>query len=262
MSDFMRTRKIKEIINHQPGIKSFRFDWPEKIEPGQFILAWLPGVDEKPFALSGVFGDEIEITIKAVGPFTRAMMETRPGQFIGLRGPFGKGFSVGEGQILIGGGIGNAPLRFHAHKLREAKIPFKWLIGVKAANDLAFRDELLSQPECIIFSEDGSIGQKGMITQGLNELAQSQTIKTVVAAGPEPMLLAVHRFARSQKSETAVQLSFERYMKCAVGLCGQCCLDGTGLRICVEGPVLTADQLEGVTELGLPHRSASGRRHS
>jgi dihydroorotate dehydrogenase electron transfer subunit len=57
-----------------------------------------------------------------------------------------------------------------------------------------------------------------------------------------------------------VQLSFERYMKCGIGICGQCCLDGSGIRVCVEGPVLRREEIRETTEIGLPHRDATGTR--
>jgi len=260
MSEYMQTYQVKRVITHQPGIKSFRFDRVIDADPGQFILLWLPGLDEKPFALSGVFEHEIEITVKAVGPFTHRLMQVKPGEWVGLRGPFGNGFQSMEGMVLVGGGIGNAPLRYLAQRLREERLAFRWVIGVKTAEDLAFCDELASMPECILLSEDGSIGKKGRAIDALAKMHENEPIIMLAAAGPEPMLLAVHGFANTFSPDIPVQLSFERYMKCAVGLCGQCCLDGTGLRICVEGPVLSGYQLQGVTEWGRPHRGPSGRR--
>jgi len=260
MSEYMQTYQIRRVISHNEGLKSFRFDRVLEAGPGQFVLAWLPGVDEKPFALSGVFEHEIEITVKAVGSFTNQMMQLQAGDWIGLRGPFGNGFSLVENTVLVGGGIGNAPLLYLAQRLREEKLPFRWVIGVRSAEDLAFRDELESMPECRFVSEDGSIGVKGMAVDVLDAMHEHEPVGNLSASGPEAMLLAVHGFANTFSPEIPVQLSFERYMKCAVGLCGQCCLDGSGLRICVEGPVLSGHQFQGVTEWGMPHRGPSGRR--
>src|SRR5512137_2598215 len=96
MSEQMRTWPLREVIVHTEGLKSFRFDRAFDVEPGQFITLWLPGVDEKPFALSGIGPDWLEITIRAVGPFTRRMMDVSPGTWLGLRGPFGKGFRLAD----------------------------------------------------------------------------------------------------------------------------------------------------------------------
>ncbi|MBU1107326.1 MAG: dihydroorotate dehydrogenase electron transfer subunit [Candidatus Riflebacteria bacterium] len=260
MSEYMQTYQVRRVLTHHDGLKSFRFGRVLNAAPGQFVLAWLPGADEKPFALSGVFDDEIEITVKAVGPFTRQLMNVKAGDWIGLRGPFGSGFQLVERMVLVGGGIGNAPLRYLAQLLREENMPFRWVLGVKTAEDLAFREELEMMPECTVVSENGSIGQKGRAVDVLAAMHESEPIGALAASGPEGMLLAVHEFAKTTSSEIPVQLSFERYMKCAVGLCGQCCLDGTGLRICVEGPVLSGHQLHGVTEWDQPHRGPSGRR--
>jgi dihydroorotate dehydrogenase electron transfer subunit len=260
MSEFMHTFPVRRVISHHDGLKSFRFDRVLEAEPGQFVLLWLPGVDEKPFALSGVFDRELEITVKAVGPFTQALMGIQPGDYLGLRGPFGTGFTLQDNLLLIGGGIGNAPLRFLAQRLREKTFSFRWIAAVKTAQDLPFRDELLIQTECFPVSEDGSIGKTGRGADFLKELHADEPASALCASGPEPLLLATHRFAREASPEIPVQLSFERYMKCAVGLCGQCCLDGSGLRVCVEGPVLNARQISQVQEWGKPHRGPSGRR--
>lgn len=262
MSEYMQTYQVKRVLTHNEGLKSFRFDRVIEAEPGQFVLVWLPGADEKPFALSGVFEHEVEITVKAVGPFTSQFMNVKAGDWVGLRGPFGNGFQPMEGMVLVGGGIGNAPLRYLAQCLREEKLQFRWVIGVKTSEDLAFRDELASMPEVTIISEDGSIGKKGRAVDVLAAMNDHEPIIVLAASGPEPMLLAVHGFANTFSPDIPVQLSFERYMKCAVGLCGQCCLDGTGLRVCVEGPVLSGHQIQGVTEWGRPHRGPSGRRPS
>jgi dihydroorotate dehydrogenase electron transfer subunit len=260
MSDFMQTFQVRRVLTHHDGLKSFWFDRVLEADPGQFVLAWLPGSDEKPFALSGASATHLELTIKAVGPFTRAFMNVREGDWVGLRGPFGRGFSLAPGSVLVGGGIGNAPIRFLAQRLHEAGMAFRWVVGVKTAADLAFCDELGSLPECVIVTEDGSAGRRGRAVDVLAELHEQEPITGLAASGPEAMLLAVHAFALAHSPEIPVQLSFERYMKCAIGLCGQCCLDGTGLRICAEGPVLSGSQLAGVTEWGQPHRGPSGRR--
>ncbi|MBI5543251.1 MAG: hypothetical protein HY901_05145 [Deltaproteobacteria bacterium] len=108
-------------------------------------------------------------------------------------------------------------------------------------------------------SEDGSVGRRGLVTSLLEEMLESgPRPRAVYGAGPERMLLAVQELVT--RFEVPFQLSFERYMKCGFGLCGQCALDGSGVQVCTEGPVLERQDLEGVTDLGQPHRTASGRR--
>lgn len=260
MSEYMRTYPVLKVIHHSKNLKSFIFPRIFDAEPGQFILLWIPGLDEKPFAVSGLSDSHMEITIRDIGFFTHAMMNMGEGDMLGLRGPFGRGFSLCDQMILIGGGIGNAPVRFLAQRLAELGKSFRWIVGVKTAGDLIFRDWVQNMPQCTLISDDGSLGQKGLVTDILPDLVEHAPPACLAAAGPEPMLAAIFEFAESSQPIIPVQLSFERYMKCAIGICGQCCMDGSGLRICVEGPVLGREQLKEITEIGLPHRGPSGRR--
>ncbi len=258
MADTMQTVPILEVIAHHAGLKSFLLPPVLEAAPGQFVTVWLPGVDEKPFALSGRRSEALEITVKAVGPFTRRLLEARPGDRVGLRGPFGRGYSLTSGALLVGGGIGNAPLRFLAQRLDETGRPFTWLAGARRAADLPFLDALRRDSRVRLFTDDGSAGTPGPVTLGLSSAMGGRPAGVICGAGPEPMLMALREAAR--QAGWRAELSFERYMKCGIGLCGQCCLDGSGLRLCVEGPVLDEAAMQGVTEWGLPHRGPSGRR--
>lgn len=225
--------------------------------PGQFVLLWLPGVDEKPFSVSGVDDAWIEITIKAVGPFTRAMMDVTEGTRLGLRGPFGHGFELRDPAILLGGGCGIAPIRYLADKMDKEKIDFDLLLGVRTKSDLMFCDHY-RESDAWLVSDDGSLEHKGLVTDRLAEILKNRPTATIFAAGPEAMLLAIREIANTKG--IPYQLSFERYMKCGIGLCGHCAMDGSGIRLCVEGPVLSEEDLQGITDMGLPHRDATGAR--
>ena len=258
MSHEMQTFPLSDVVVHHAGLKSFYFERPFCIEPGQFVTLWLPEVDEKPFSVSDLTDDYLEITVKAVGPFTKELMNRRKGDFIGMRGPFGKGFSLKDDTLLVGGGIGMAPLRFLARALRESGRDYRLIFGIRTAADLPFLDEYRSLPGCTIVSEDGSVGNKGLVTQFMDSVIEEGRIRHISGAGPERMLMAVRDLAESR--HLPFELSFERYMKCGIGICGQCCMDGSGLRLCVDGPVLDATKLAQITEIGLPHRTASGHR--
>jgi dihydroorotate dehydrogenase electron transfer subunit len=177
---------------------------------------------------------------------------------LGVRGPFGNGFKPVENSILIGGGCGNAPLKYLALSLLECNYSFRWLAAARTAADLPFRELFAGENFWNPLTEDGSTGEPGRATDPLEALLSEEKPACIYASGPEPMLLAVRETALMY--DVPVQLSFERYMKCAIGICGQCCLDGSGLRLCIEGPVLTEKEMCGVTEWGLSHRRASGRR--
>ncbi len=255
--------RIEDVIVHHEALKTFVLEAPFPVAPGQFIMLWLPGVDEKPFSPSLVTqrwrlrAGRIEVTARAVGPFTRALMACRPGQTVGIRGPFGQGFSLEPCSLLVGGGMGIAPLRYLADALDSNGLPFQAMLGARTAADLLFVD-WFQRRSASFYTDDGSAGVSGPVTQSLDVELESGQFRAVCACGPEPMLLAVKKACETHS--IPYQLAFERYMKCGIGLCGQCCMDGTGIRVCKEGPVLTARELAGVTELGLPHRDATGAR--
>jgi len=254
----MQTFPIANVVTHHDGLKSFYVERPFTVKPGQFVTMWLPGIDEKPFSVSDMTDEHLEITVKAVGPFTKELMNRRKGEYVGLRGPFGKGFSLKDDTLLVGGGIGMAPLRFLARALRAGGKRFRLLFGVRTAADLPFLEFYRSLPGCTIVSEDVSLGNKGLVTTFMDSIIEEGRISHISAAGPEPMLMAVRDLSESR--HLPYELSFERYMKCGIGICGQCCMDGSGLRLCIDGPVLDARKLADITEIGLPHRTASGRK--
>ncbi len=237
MDDRMRTWPLLEVVEHNPGLKSFYFETDSEVQPGQFIMLWLPGVDEKPFSVSDVDDGRLEVTVKAVGPFTRKLMECRPGERLGLRGPFGRPFAPAEGPppLLVGGGCGVAPLRFLHRHLERRGLSSTFLVGVRTAADLMFREEYAGGLAMVV-TDDGSLGERRLLPDKVGELLANQTYGTLCAAGPEVVLSTLKKLAESRGIPS--ELSYERHMKCAVGLCGECCLEDNGLRLCVEGPVL------------------------
>jgi dihydroorotate dehydrogenase electron transfer subunit len=255
----MRTYPIKRIVKHSETVKSFYFDKIFDAEPGQFINLWLPGVDEKPFSISNIADGEMELSIKKYGVFTTRLFESAPGDYVGIRGPFGRGsFSLRRDALLVGGGIGIAPLRFLAKRLQREKISFVSLLGALSKDELIFRDDFEKISSCYFTTDDGSFGKKGRVTDILAEIIESRNIKYVYAAGPEIMYLPLLKILNRYKM--SYEISFERYMKCGIGICGQCTLDGSGIRVCLEGPVLKKELVEQITEIGAVHRDASGRR--
>ncbi len=258
MSDLMKTYPILKIIDHGPGLRSLYFEKTFEVQPGQFINLWLPGVDEKPFSVSRITVDFIEVSIKAYGPFSQAIMQCKPGQRLGLRGPFGRPFSLHNNALLIGGGIGIAPLRILGDTLSQKGFNFSYLIGAVTAHELLFPEEMKRQAATRIYTDDGSLGKKGRVTADIEQILDSEKIEFVYAAGPEIMFVVLKPILDQRR--LPYEFCMERYMKCGIGICGQCVLDDSGIRLCVEGPVLNQDDLKQVTELGSVHRDASGRR--
>jgi len=258
MSDLMHTYPIRKIVEHSPVVKSFYFEKTFNVKPGQFINLWIPGLDEKPFSVSHVDDNFIEVSVKTYGPFTSNLMERRVGEYLGVRGPFGNGFSIKDNTLLIGGGIGIAPLRLLAMQLSSEGKRFVSLLGSATANELIFSDWFKGKSKCYFTTDDGSKGKKGVVTGNLAEIIEKDKIEFICAAGPEIMFVKVKQII--DPLNIPYEFCMERYMKCGIGICGQCVLDGSGIRLCVEGPVLNRVEINQVSELAMTHRDASGRR--
>ncbi len=238
---------VLRVVEHGPDTRSFVLPAPfHSSLPGQFVFAWLPGQGEKPFSISEHHEGELELTVKGLGPFSRAMMDLRPGDKLGIRGPYGSSFDVPGPAVLLGGGIGIAPIRFLARQLERQGHSAPILLGARSADEHVFVADF-ERLGARFATDDGSLGHHGFVTDLLRELSLPGET-TLCACGPEPMLLGLRRMGLER--DLPVQLSMERYMKCGLGICGQCCMDGSGVRCCVEGPVLDDRQLAGIEELG------------
>jgi len=220
-------------------------DRPFAARPGQFAFLWIPGGQEKPYSVSGATTRRLTFTVRGVGPHSRALAALGRGDLLGLRGPFGRPFTRGPGAVLVGGGIGAAPLRFLAMRLATTGHPFRACLGARNAAGLVHRGEFQSWGARIA-TDDGSAGVAGPVTQLLEILLDEAPADLVQACGPEPMLRAVRRITSARG--VACELSFERMMKCGLGICGHCAVDGPGFRLCVEGPVLDGRQADLVLE--------------
>ncbi|MBI2140759.1 dihydroorotate dehydrogenase electron transfer subunit [Candidatus Woesearchaeota archaeon] len=260
--------KIERIVNEAPNIKSFFFKHPLGSKPGQFAMVWIPRVGEKPMSIAGDDGKEFYITVAAVGPFSNAKHKIKPGQLVGIRGPLGNPFTLkGKNIALVAGGYGAGPMAFLAETaIKNGSSPkdIHYLAGARNKELLLFEKRMERlRVNVHLSTNDGSKGNKGFVTDILNGLiAKSrktkQSIDGIFCCGPEMMEKAVFDIAVREK--IGCQISVERYMKCGIGICGSCCVDPTGWRMCVEGPVLDKKQLSQVKEFGVYHRDAAGRK--
>jgi dihydroorotate dehydrogenase electron transfer subunit len=131
-------------------------------KPGQFIMLWVPGVDEIPLSILDASKSIVSVAVKEVGPATRALARMKLGDLVGVRGPFGNGFSENVGKVLmVGGGTGIAPLLFLAKRLCGKVKSLSFVIGAKTKDELLFLDEfvgLCSAKTSVAATEDGSYG--------------------------------------------------------------------------------------------------------
>jgi len=239
--------KIKKIVHENPAMRTFYLDIKRETLPGQFYMIWLPGVDEKPF--SATSADPLAFTARKIGPFTSRLFELKEGDKIGIRGPYGKGYSEKENAVIIGGGCGTASIAMLAEKIKAVVI-----IGAKTKDELLFEERLAkSAKKLMVMTDDGSKGKKGLVTEALKEALEKERIEQICACGPETMMAKCLAIANEKK--IPVELGLERYMKCGIGICGSCAL-GTK-RICKEGPVFTGEELDG-TEFGKMRLDKSG----
>ncbi len=240
---------ITKIVEETPTIKTFFFDTSFELIPGQFVMVWIRGVDEIPMALSY----ENAITVQKVGPATAALFELDVCDSLGIRPPSGSGFDIKKGRILlIAGGVGAAPLAPLAERASSSGINVTTLLGARTKDELLFRERFEAAGELRIATDDGSSGTRGYVTQLLEE---SGTFDQIYCCGPEVMMKTV----LDAVNPSVVQFSLHRYIKCGIGICGACCIDG--LRVCRDGPVFSGEVLKD-TEFGVYTRNERGEKVS
>jgi dihydroorotate dehydrogenase electron transfer subunit len=245
--------RILEVRQETPEVKTLCFDLSLDPAPGQYAMVWIRGVDEIPMSFSG----PAEITVHAVGVATRSLANMQPGETVGLRGPLGKGFVLrGDRILLVGGGVGVAPLAFLGEEARGGGIDVVSLIGFRSASDALFLERFSRLGRTVLTTDDGSLGIEGFVSAGLSELDLAE-FSQIYLCGPEPMMWDI--ILRAGEEAGRVQASVNRHFKCALGICGSCCLDPDGLRVCVEGPVIMAERLK-ETEFGRYRRGPSGSK--
>lgn len=244
--------RIDRIVEESKTTKSFFFKGSIEYEPGQFIMLWIPGLDEKPFSISYHGENFFGITVACRGRFTRRLHQMNVGEILGIRGPLGRPFTIRKGNAcIIGGGVGMASLAVLVDRLKRGII----IQGAKTASEVIFR-ERAGFSGMTVYTEDGSVGKRGLPTKDLENIYKQFGVVTLYVCGPEPMTHAVFEFAR--RHELPMHASLERYMKCGIGLCGQCSCDG--LRMCLEGPVVDRETLETLSDFGRFARLRDGRR--
>lgn len=255
-----QTVHIREIRDETRTIRTFVLDAEvPAAEPGQFIMLWLPGVDEKPMSIA--CPAPLTVTVARVGPFSTALYQRKEGDQIGWRGPYGRGFSLSSSQdqqaLLVSGGYGVGPLYFLAMQAIQRGIPTTVALGARTSLNLPYVEQFRAlNVDLILATDDGSLGHRGYVTDAISPFTARHSPFAIYACGPEPMLVAIHRLCRER--DIPGQLCLERYIKCGFGICGQCSLDGW--LVCEDGPVFDVDQLDDLQDFGRTHRSATGRQ--
>jgi len=235
------------------------------IGPGQFDMLYAFGVGEVPISTSGDPGDggRLVHTIRALGAVTKALCAARPGDVVGVRGPFGNRWPLAEAEgrdlVLVGGGVGLPPLRpalYHALAHRGDFGAVALLYGGRTPRDLLFTRELerwrgrldLAVEVTVDSASSDWHGRVGVVTRLIPGAAFDPADAVAFVVGPEIMMrfTALALLDRGLPPER-IWISMERTMRCGVGLCGHCQLGPT--LICRDGPVYTQAQVARLLEV-------------
>jgi len=260
------TVRIAERTEEAEGVATYRLlrdegGSPDAYEflPGQFNMLYLPGVGESAISMSGNPAENNGWihTVRVAGNVTKTLAELKPGDTLGLRGPFGTGWPIqhleGQDLVIVAGGLGMAPLRPLIYHVMNHRDHFGqvWLIeGARTADGLLYQNEYdvwRSHGIQVELTVDRATpdwnGSIGVVTLLIDRLTLSRPGDThLVACGPEVMMkyAALSGFRLGIVPEKT-WVSLERNMQCAVGLCGHCQLGPEF--ICKDGPVLRYDQV-------------------
>jgi dihydroorotate dehydrogenase electron transfer subunit len=262
----VRVLPILEVKKETSTVKSIVFEdyLCSHANPGQYAMVWIPGVDEIPLSISLMSENETcRVTVKKVGDATSALHKKTIGESIGVRGPYGSHFDLIKGKVIVvGGGTGIAPIIPLIQRLLGIGSDLTLIVGYKNSSELLFYEEAMSllraEGKLLVTTEDGSHGFQGFPTDLLSEEISTDSFDMVYTCGPELMMKKV--FEISENIEVELQASLERYIKCSIGVCGQCVLSPLGVRVCVEGPVLNSNVLRELDDFGVFSRNSYGKK--
>ncbi|MBI2415139.1 MAG: dihydroorotate dehydrogenase electron transfer subunit [Candidatus Kerfeldbacteria bacterium] len=257
--------RIATLLNIKPeadNVVSFMFRYSQLgSKPGQFVMLWLPGIDQKPFSIAADNGKTFSVAVFKIKDFTEALFKLKPGANIGVTGPFGNPYTWKPRShvIAVGGGYGSAPLAYLVNAAKVDHCTYEVLIGARHKKLLLYPTRF--PKHTYLATDDGSAGYHGYVTalleQRVSVLSAAQRKKTVLyVCGPELMEYAAATVAK--KYGLPSQISIERYIKCGFGICGQCCVDDTGEPMCTVGPVISGKHALRLSEFGQYHRNKAG----
>lgn len=222
-------------------------------QPGQFLMVRPsgPALDPllaRPLGVHDIDSDLVQILIEPVGKGTRVLADLQVGDKLDVLGPLGQGFRPGgEGQALIvGGGIGVAPLKLLARDLVDQGRAVRLILGFKNKNQAASA-ELFREFDVELFTEDGSMGSRGLVSAPLPGCLApppaGEPQAEVFACGPKAMLRAIAHISR--QCGVRAQVSVDAHMACGIGACQGCVIEVAGgyEKVCTEGPVFDAKKL-------------------
>lgn len=242
MKQGFSTFRVKSLRRLNPTTLWITFEGALEAVPGQFVMAWLPGVGEKPFSIAGMA--PFSLMAVDVGPMSHALHQLQPGDRVWIKGPLGQGYQVeGQRMLLVGGGYGAAPLLALAKAASAKGSDVTVCLGARTGGGLLLADDFAALGcNLRLMTEDGSAGQQGLVTKPVEEELMMANIDVLAACGPTGMLSALAKLAHHY--QVPYQLSWEAQMRCGMGLCGSCEVPQSndpalppGWLVCFDGPV-------------------------
>ena len=222
---------------------------PEML-PGQFVEVRVDGSPStflrRPISINFVdrTNNELWLLVATVGEGTKALARLQAGDSLNCVLPLGNGFTparTGEKVLLIGGGVGVAPLLYMGAEMQQAGIEPTFLLGARTAQDLLMTDIFNRYGRVYVTTEDGSEGEKGFVTN--HSILEQEQFDRISTCGPTPMMKAVARLAKAKG--IACEVSLENLMACGLGAC-LCCVEKTtegNVCVCKDGPVFDISKL-------------------
>ena len=259
--------KVDKIVAETPLIKTFFISADKEFEfkTGQFVEVTLDGIGEAPYTPSSspYVKNKMELTIMKAGYVTGKMHELKGEEIIGIRGPYGKGYPVekfyGKEILILGGGVGLAPLRCLILTLLEEEDKFKKIyicFGAKTPSDFIYKDwfdqlknhknvELLRSVDK---ADTDWKESEGVVTVLLDKIETDFKETIAIVCGPPIMMkFGAKRLLELGVEEKNIYLSMETNMSCGLGKCGHCAMDN--IFVCKDGPVFTYDEIKNTTEM-------------
>jgi len=256
---------IEKIIPETPGIKTFvlRPEAPFEFICGQFAELTLPGIGEGPFAMSSPSTENstVSFTINNVGYMTSRLHTMKKGDYLGIRGPYGNGFTLddmyGKEVVLVAGGVGFPPARALLYSLLNEQQKFAKIVmcyGARTPEDVVYKyqiDEFRRSIDLRLTvdkADDSWKGGTGVVTTLLDDIVfDKKNVCAVVIGPPVMMKYATKKLLELGVGPQDIILSMERKMYCGIGQCRHCMIDS--LFICKDGPVFKYHQLQGLPDI-------------
>ena len=223
---------------------------PEMV-PGQFAEIRIDGSTttflRRPISIHYVDKEKNEVwfLVQLVGDGTRHLATVKQGDLVNIVLPLGNGYTMPQNAdlkpLLVGGGVGTAPMLMLGSELAKMGCKPTFLLGARSANDLLQLEEFKKLGDVYTTTEDGSMGEKGYVTQ--HSILNAAQFDMIYTCGPKPMMMAVAKYAKANDIEC--EASLENTMACGVGAC-LCCVENTDeghLCVCKDGPVFNIKKL-------------------